>query len=175
MTQDGFAVVGNPNPSGVTLPNSIGGGKTSTVTFKVTVLTIPSPNPIPNSATQTYDYIVDSTTTPNTLGSGFSNTNIVSTQINNANLGNVRKSTDKLYAKCGDIVTYTITIPNSGSTTAINILLIDTIPNGTSFVSNSVNVNGITIPGANPSTGVTIPNIGAGGTATLTFKVQITC
>ena len=174
LTQDGFAVVGNPNP-GVTLPNSIEGGKTSTVTFKVTVLTIPSPNPIPNSATQTYDYIVDSTTTPNTFGSGSSNTNTVSTQINNANLGNVTKATDRLYAKCGDIVTYTITIPNSGSTTAINILLIDTIPNGTSLVSNSVRVNGVTIPGANPSVGVTIPDIGIGGTATLTFKVQITC
>ncbi|MGL6105189.1 CshA/CshB family fibrillar adhesin-related protein [Romboutsia sp.] len=173
--QDGFDISGNPNPSGVTLPNSIGNGKTSTVTFKVTVLTIPSPNPIPNSATQTYDYIVDSTTTPNSLGGGSINTNTVSTQINNANLGNITKSTDKSYAKCGDIVTYTVTIPNSGSTTALNIVLIDTIPNGTSFISNSVIVNGVTIPGSNPSIGVTIPNISPADVATLTFKVQVNC
>ena len=175
LKQDLTTVSGNPNPPGATLPNSIGPNGVSTITFSVVVNTIPTINPIPNSATQTYNFIVDSTTTPNITGSGSSNSNTVYTQINNADLKNISKSLDKTYAKCGDIITYIITIPNTGNTTAQNIILIDTIPNGTILVPNSVSVNGTTIPGANPNLGVSIPNIGAGGIATLTFKVIINC
>ena len=173
FTQDGSSVSSSPNPPGVTLPNSIAPGKISTVTFKVTVLTIPNPNPFVNTASDIFRYTVD----PAQLNarSGSSNSNSVNTQVNNANLGNTVKYVDKLYSDCGGTITYTIVVQNSGNVTAQNIVFKDTIPNGTVLLPSSVYINGAMQSGANPSTGVTIPNISPGNIATLTFSVVVTC
>lgn len=176
LKQDGTAVSGgDPNPPGVTLPNGIRPLSISTVTFQVTVNTIPNPNPIPNSAALTYDYIIDPTTTPNRVGVNSADTNTVTTQINNASLGNITKLVDKNFATCGDTVTYTIVLPNSGNITAFNVIVKDTIPSGTSLVTSSVLVNNISSPGANLNTGITIPNIAPGSAATIIFSVKVIC
>ena len=39
-----------------------------------------------------------------------------------------------------DILTYTITVPNTGTGSAENVVLRDSIPNGTTFVAGSVTV-----------------------------------
>lgn len=171
--QDGTLISGSPAPPGVTLPSGIKGPGTSTVTFQVQVITLPNPNPIVNSATSSFNYTVNPSTPNDTSSSA--NTNSVATQVNSANLGNISKSADKAFANCGDIINYTITIPNSGNVTAQNIIFKDTIPNGTSFIPNSLKINNVTQSGFNPNTGVTVPNIGPGGTAVITFSVQVQC
>lgn len=174
FTQNGTVIPSTPNPPGVIL-NNIGIGQTSTIVFKVKVDTFPSQNPIPNAATMVFTYTIDSSTIPNRIGTNSSNTNIVRTIINNANLNSSSKLVNKTYATCGDILTYTINMLNSGNVTAQNVLFKDTIPNGTIFVPNSVYVNGSQVVGGNPSIGVTIPNISPQGVASITFNVQVVC
>ncbi len=175
LRQDGVAVSGSSNPPGATLPNSLGVNRTTTVTFQVLITTVPSPNPIPNTASAIGTYIVDSTTIPNRLGTASTNTNTVNTAVNFASLGGINKLVDKNFATCGEVITYTIVVPNLGNVTALNVIFKDTIPNGTSLVSNSVFVNGVLQTNAFPESGVTIPNIGPGQTATLTFSVLVQC
>lgn len=175
LKQDGVVISGSSDSPGVTLPNAIGSGKTTTVTFQVQVTTIPNPNPIPNTASIIGSFTIDSTTTPNTIGTSSSNTNIVNTQINNASLSGVTKFVDKSFANCGDTITYTIQIPNTGNVTAQNVIFKDTIPNGTILVNDSVFINGVLQTNAFPSSGVTIPNIAPGETTTLTFTVLVQC
>lgn len=172
--QDGVTVTGTPNTN-TTLPNNLKVGGVTTVTFQVTVTTIPVPNPIPNTASILGNYIVDSTTTPNRVGSSSTSTNTVNTQVNTASLGNITKSVDKSYATCGDVLTYTILIPNSGNVTAFNVIFKDTIPNGTALLPTTVYINGVQQSGANFTSGVTVPNITPGTIATVNFSVQIQC
>lgn len=174
FTENGVGIIGSPNPPGVFIKN-IEAGKVSTIVFKVIVNTIPSPNPIQNSATTIFSYTINPISIPNRLGNNSSNSNIVNTQINSANLGNITKYVDKAFANCGDILTYLVVIPNSGNVTAQNLVFIDTIPNGTDFVESSVYVNNILQLGAYPSGGITIPDLPPNNTATLTFKVKIQC
>lgn len=174
FTQDGTPIAGTPDPPGVAL-SSIGVGKTSTIVFKVKVDTIPNPNPIPNAANLVFSYTIDPSTVPNRTNLSSSNTNIVNTQVNNANLGNVVKLVDKSFANCGDTITYTIVVPNVGNVTAQNVIFKDTIPNGTNFITDSVYINGNQQLGANPNTGISVPNIDPGSTTTITFSVRVLC
>ncbi|MGL5153253.1 MAG: DUF7507 domain-containing protein [Clostridium sp.] len=156
-------------PVGSINPNS-----STVVTFKVTVITIPNPNPIPNKGNVTYNFTVDPNN-PNG-GSGNNNTNIVTTTVSqgfiNPNTGIV-KSSNKPYASVGDVVTYTVNITNSGNTAVNNVIFRDTIAQGTTFITNSFTVNGGIIPGANPNQGVNIGSINPGQTAVVKFNVTI--
>lgn len=171
--QDGILISGSSNPPGVTLPNSILPNSVSTITFNVTVNTIPNPNPIPNSASLNGTYTVIPTIPNGNIIN--TNTNLVNTQVNNASLSGITKLVDKLFSTCGEIITYTVILPNTGNITAINVRVMDTIPNSTVLVDTSIFVNGIQQLGANLSSGVTIPNIAPGTSATLTFSVKVIC
>ena len=173
LKQDATAIVGSPNPPGISLPNPIGPGKTSTVTFKVTIITIPSPSTIPNNASSTFTFIGNPSIP--TIKSDSTNSNTVITQVNKAELGLISKSVDKNFAVAGDILTYTISIPNTGTVSADAVIFKDTIPTGTTFVTNSFTVNGITKTGQSPAPpGVNIGTIPVGGIFTITFKVTVT-
>jgi len=90
----------------------------------------------------------------------------------------------------GDVLRYTITVTNSGATPATNAVLTDLVPQYTTYVANSVTLNGIAVPdnGGSPLIGglpvsssdrtPPLPGTGAGilspgATATITFSVQI--
>ncbi|WP_333490450.1 DUF6923 family protein, partial [Bacillus mobilis] len=89
------------------------------------------------------------------------------------NLLSIVKSVDKTIASLGDILTYTVVINNVGIVEdATNVVFNDPIPSGTTFVPGSVTVNGIPTAG-NPSVGIPLGTIPAGGTVTVTFQVQI--
>ncbi|MEG0296768.1 MAG: glycine-rich protein [Clostridium sp.] len=168
--QDSTPISNSPNPPGVTLPNSIGIGRVSTITFKIKINTAPNPNPIPNVATINYLYSVNTTTIVKNTG-----TNIVNTKVLYASFSDITKYVDKSFADCNDILTYTIVAKNTGTVTAQNISFKDTIPNGTVFEVDSVRINGIKQTGANPSNGFAMANIAPNDTSTITFTVKVLC
>jgi large repetitive protein len=92
----------------------------------------------------------------------------------------------------GDTLQYTITLTNSGATQATGVVLTDPVPANTSYVANSLQINGAALadpgPGVAPltngigvvSSGLTPPSpplnggtLAAGGTGVVTFKVQV--
>ena len=87
------------------------------------------------------------------------------------------KYVDKNFVKCGDTITYTINITNTGNTSASNVILTDTLPIGTTYIPNSATLNGITIPGSIniETTGIAVGSIPIGGISTVTFKVNVIC
>lgn len=171
FTQNG-ATVGGANPqTGVTL-NNIGPNQRVTITFQVVVATVPTPNPILNQATTSWQYTVDPSI-PRVLA-GNTSSNQAPTQVNHVNLTPTTKTVDKSNANVGDTLTYSIALTNQGNTTATNIIFKDTIPQGTTFIPNSVTVNGVGVPGTvAPPTGVNIGTLGAGRTETITFQVVV--
>ena len=146
---------GTTLPGGITL-TTIPANTTATISWQVQVnSTPPVPTPIPN---------VGSVSVP---GGTSGSTNPVSTQVNTAYV-TVNKVAAPAFAKPGDIITYTLTLQNAGNVAANNVVLTDAIPAGTTFVPGSV--TGAT--GTPPTLTLANP-IPAGGTATVSFQVQV--
>ncbi|MGG5462105.1 DUF7507 domain-containing protein [Clostridium sp. B9] len=158
---------GNP-PSQINLTNPVAPNETITISFSVTIDDIPNPNPIPNTATIDYEYIVDPT---EQLRSASRDTNTVTTLVNSVLL-NPLKSVDKGYADVGEEITYTLSFTNTGNADAENVVITDEIPNGTSYVAGSINLN-VPFTG-NPTTQISLTNsIAPGETVIVTFRVLV--
>ncbi|MGL4849976.1 MAG: DUF7507 domain-containing protein, partial [Clostridium sp.] len=157
---------------GTIAPNGV-----ATVIFKVLVNSIPpaGSNTIPNSALINYDFVYDPTTPSSSSASNLSNT--VESYVNEAVISNVDgglvKAVDKLEADVLDVLTYTITIKNTGNVSANNVTLKDTIPQGTVFQSNNVTIDGTNTSG-NPSTGISLGSLASGQTKVVVFTVSVT-
>ena len=67
--------------------------------------------------------------------------NFVVTQVNTAQL-NIQKSSSVQQAALGETYTYSVVIRNNGTVTATNVSFIDPIALETTFVANSVTING---------------------------------
>jgi uncharacterized repeat protein (TIGR01451 family) len=100
------------------------------------------------------------------------NTNEVEIEIV-SNKMNVQKSVNKTSAINGDILHYTNTITNNGSLKKTNVIFVDNIPTGTTFVSGSVKINGIPQLDYNPNIGFTLPNMSAGDVVIVEFDVKV--
>ncbi|MFF1992486.1 cell surface protein [Bacillus mycoides] len=160
---------GGANPANGISIGSIAANSTTTISFQVFVPSIPQTNPILNSGTTTYQYIP----VPNQPAvSGTDTTNIVSTQVNNATV-TMAKAVDKNYADIGDTLTYTVAFTGTGNTNANNVIFTDVIPTGTTFVLNSLTIDGSTQVGANPANGVNIGSIPTGTTKNVSFQVVV--
>lgn len=153
---------GTTPATGITVTMPANG--TVTASWQVQVSsTTPISNPIVN--------IASAVVPGGTSGS----TNPVSTQISYADLtsiGNFIKSVDKAYAEFGDVLTYTLTLKNSGNVPANNVVVTDVIPADTTYVPGSV---GASVPfTGDPTSTINLTNpIPAGGTVTITFKVKL--
>ena len=150
-------------PPELTLLNPIPAGESATVTFQVQVGdTIPTPNPVVNNASAEFTFVPLPDNPP--ISSNASS-NDVSTQINQAVIA-VDKAADSSFVGLEDILTYTLTLQNTGNVPASNIVLTDILPNGTTFIAGSV--TGATgTPAA-----LTLANpIPIGGSAVVTFQV----
>ncbi len=66
----------------------------------------------------------------------------------------VIKNTDSLVQSTDGTITYTVVIQNNGNTTANTVTLTDLVPEGTAFIPNSVTINTISVPGADPNVGI---------------------
>ena len=80
--------------------------------------------------------------------------NIVTTSLQNANIISV-KSADVNFISIGQMITYTNT-QNIGTVPANNTVFIDNIPEGTIFIEDSLSINNVIQPGANPENGITL-------------------
>ncbi|WP_036836504.1 DUF6923 family protein, partial [Pontibacillus litoralis] len=89
------------------------------------------------------------------------------------NLLTIEKSVDPTLACPGDRLMYTIEIENVGAILdAENVIVVDDIPAGTTFIPGSVTVNGM-LTGDDPSVGISLGDIPPGGTVTITYKVEV--
>ncbi|PEQ08676.1 DUF7507 domain-containing protein [Bacillus toyonensis] len=161
--------IANANPANGIFIGTIGANSSRTVSFQVSVPTIPSPNPITNQSSTTFQYTYDPSK-PVVMQMIASNT--VQTTINNATI-TAAKSADKQFANVNDIITYTTTLMNNGNTLTSNVIFTDVIPNGTSFIPNSVTVNGNTLPNVNPASGIAIDPINPNANTIISFQVQV--
>lgn len=154
-----------------TFPVSLGTlsvGQTKTVTYSLTAITLPLINPAVNTATAIFEfepfpsYIVNLQQTSNP-----ESVFILEEDINNV------KIVDKEVALSGEILTYTNYITNNGNLNEINFVFTDPIPVGTTFVNNSITLDGVGLPGENPENGINIGNLNIGQVKTITFQVQV--
>ena len=138
-----------------------------TVSYQVTVA-LPVQNPTINSSSTQYSFILNPggpTITETSIS------NIVSTQINLANV-TIVKEVDLTIADVGQPITYTISLANLGNTPANNVAVTDILPPGTTLVPNSIFIGGTLQLGADPSTGLQVGSIPAGGFTTIIFQIS---
>lgn len=146
---------GTDPQSGIVI-TTIGASSSATLSWQVQVNTMPPiSNPIPNFANITIP------------GGTSGITNVVTTKVNTAFVS-VLKTVDKVYAKLGEILTYTLALGNAGNVPANNVVITDAIPVGTTFVPGSV----IGATGTPPTLTLSNP-IPAGGNAVVTFQVKV--
>lgn len=72
----------------------------------------------------------------------------------------------------GESITYTTTLENTCTSPLTNVFFRDIVPEGFTFIPNTVTVNGSQVVGANPNVGFSIPNIQGEETAIITFEVM---
>ena len=138
----GTQQIGNP-ANGIQIGN-ITPGIAVSITINVLVTNIPSINPISNFSSVQFEHVVD----PSQPAVSQTNvSNAVSTTINSAILITT-KTVDKSIISVGDTLTYTTTITNTGNTPATNITFTSAIPPSTTFIPDSVTINGIQQHGA---------------------------
>lgn len=85
----------------------------------------------------------------------------------------VLKEADKTIVVDLDIITYKITIENDNKLAIFNVVVTDNIPECTSFIPESIELNGVPVSGGDIVSGVNIDAIPAGGSVTVTFKVKV--
>ena len=84
------------------------------------------------------------------------------------------KSVNKTSTFVGDTLRYSVNLDNtSGNGGANNVTFYDNIPAGMMLVTNSVTLNGVAQPGANPVTGVSIGNVQIGDVVSVAFDVTV--
>lgn len=99
--------------------------------------------------------------------------NALGVQIDvNAAKPEIKLQVDKLEAKVGDTLTYTMQITNKGTTNSDNSILTGLIPAQTSYVNDSLTIDGKAISGNNPSTNLGM--IKPGQTINATYQVKVT-
>ncbi len=98
-------------------------GQTATITFQVTVTSVPSGGNIRNQSNVTASFLINPAGPPITTTT---TSNFVVTQVNTAQL-NIQKSSSVQQAALGETYTYSVVIRNNGTVTATNVSFIDPI------------------------------------------------
>ncbi|MGG1554829.1 hypothetical protein [Paenibacillus ferrarius] len=75
-------------------------------------------------------------------------------------------------ASLGQVITYRLLVANKGNLDA-QVTLLDPMPDGTSFVPNSVIVAGVPIPLANPAQGIPLGTVHVGQSCTVIFQIVV--
>lgn len=150
--------------TGVTLPITLGGlGADLEFSYQIEIAQYPEVDTINNSTAikvtlDEKEYEISSNVATITV-------------LNNEVALNKTGSTTAV--KSGDELTYTITITNSGTFKNTEVFFKDPIPEGTTFVENSVKIDGEVQNDLNPEDGFSLKDLNAQQTITVEFKVTI--
>ncbi|MEO2203779.1 hypothetical protein ABGV42_08520 [Paenibacillus pabuli] len=156
------SVVASANPnSGISI-GTLTAGSSATVTFQVTVQSLPVSGSLLNRAAVSYS---------SGAFTGIANSNSITTPVYQPIIA-INKSASQTNATLGDQLAYTLVVTNSGNIAA-QVTVTDTIPAGLTFVPNSVTVNGTARPGTSPLTGITLGSLQPGATATVVFRATL--
>ncbi|SFD82091.1 conserved repeat domain-containing protein [Paenibacillus catalpae] len=163
VTVDGLPRPGASPAAGISV-GTIAPGITSTITFNLTITSLPSPAPaqLSNQASATF-------TSGAFSGSTFSNT--VNLPVYQAIIA-IQKAANTTNATVGDTVTYDLHITNTGNVPA-QVTLTDPVPSGGAFIPNSVQVNGVPQPGANPSAGFSVGTVNPGDLIVVSVSYEV--
>ncbi len=71
-----------------------------------------------------------------------------------------------------DVVTFTLTVTNTGSCAVENTVVTDILPTGLSYVTNSTSINGDDPVNLNPATGISLGILDSGDVVTVSFDAQ---
>ena len=86
----------------------------------------------------------------------------------------VAKGANFEVAMVGDVVTYGIAVINDSTVPVTNIVLTDIIDPNTLFINGTVTVNDVSLPFANPNTGIPLGDFQPNDAAIINFQVVIT-
>ncbi|SFB44752.1 conserved repeat domain-containing protein [Cohnella sp. OV330] len=84
----------------------------------------------------------------------------------------VRKTADAAQAELGSTIVYRVAVANDGNAPA-DVALYDPLPAGTSVVSNSVLLDGVPLPGADPPSGIPLGSLAPGGRVAVSFQLVV--
>jgi len=157
------------NPAaGIPIP-TLAPSESATISFRVLVTSIPPSGEIQNQGNVSFQYQPDPTKPPVSVTTP---TPTTTTPIN-VGIINPIKTSDKTVVSVGDTITFTVTFQNEGTIPITNISVTDSLPTGTSFIPNSVTINNIPVPNANPSTGILVGTLNPLELVTISFQVQV--
>ncbi|WP_170272151.1 putative mucin/carbohydrate-binding domain-containing protein [Clostridium tarantellae] len=157
----------NPN-TGFTLPD-IAANNSEEIVFFTTINSLPPSTIIDNNALVKFEYNVNAYTIP-TVQTVTSNNS--STQIQYFDIVAFRSNNNN-YPNVNDVVTYTLTLTNVGNIVATNVQVQEPAVTGTSFITGSVKINGVTDNSLNPFTGFNIGTIPANNTVTIAYSITV--
>jgi len=181
FTTNGVVIAGANPVNGVAVP-IIKQNSSYTATYKVQVNQIPPVAKFVTAATINFQYAGACAQSP------IINSTLVNADVQTlVPLLNVNKASSQTNLVPGSTFTYTINIPNVGTTNTSSSALNDQIPVGTTYVPGSTTNNGVHIPDIGPG-GTNMPytvtteihgpgrpagEIDVGDTVVITFKVKI--
>ncbi|MDB3084653.1 hypothetical protein C4097_08830 [Clostridioides difficile] len=170
VTIDGTTDITDDPTVGISLQDLAPGSSTQ-ILFQSKINSLPPSTNIDNSSCVSfgyrynqYGYIREKTIFSNHTSIQVGYVNVIGERCNNNNYPNI-----------GDTVTYTLSLSNVGNQPASKFQISEpTIP-GTTFVSDSVQINGVTQSGLNPFTGFVLPNpINSQATTNISYQVKVT-
>ena len=178
FTTNGVAITGANPVNGIFIP-VIKENSNYTITYQVSVNQIPPPAKFVTAATIDFQYAGVCAQSPVINGT------LVNADVQTlVPLLNVSKLASLTNVIPGANLTFTINIPNTGTTNTVGTVLLDPIPAGVTYVTNTTTLNGIAVPdnGTNmPYSSLTEVHgpgrpsgqINVGDTAVITFQVKI--
>lgn len=138
------------------------------IRFQTIVTSLPPSNELYNVASAVYTFqtldgrIIRRDITSNGVRISLANVQLIISQ---------RANTMQTFV--GDVITFTITIQNTGTVPVVNARLSVLLSAGMSFVPGSVVLNGIISPGLDPVQGFILPVINPGEVIQLTYQVRV--
>lgn len=161
VTVDGVSRPGAIPANGIAI-GTIAPGVTVPVAFSITVTSLPTPAELGNRASVTF-------TSGAFSGSALSNQ--VVTPVYQPIIA-LLKSANTTHATVGDTVNYLLFVTNTGNL-PVNAVVTDQIPAGGAFVPNSVLVNGVPQPGADPTAGIPVGVVNPGETVSVRVSLEV--